>query len=300
MMGFVRRTRGTGLLRRRTVGAGPAGRVIMVLSGLRQPIVLVLLLIAFFSTISGKPLDGLLVLLVAAGLAWDAGRRSREVPPRPDVAAAGNAPAGPAEGQWPARKAGRAEGQWPATKAGRAGNQSSAPPLSRRRRAVLAVTGLAGGALYAAVVGSFSRYSWPATVGVVALGVIVVLIGWPGPLRPRPDPGRLPLPGTALWGGLLVAGGLWELGALIQQPGLTVSSSAHPTISTLTDSLLGSHGGRSIALAVWLPRGWLLTERSSTATTSPSSATCWCCSLACSWSSSPPGPRPASRPWGTC
>jgi hypothetical protein len=260
-MGFLRRTRGTRLLRRRTVGAGPAGRVIMVLSGLRQPIVLILLLIAFFSTISGKPLDGLLMLLVAAGLARDAGQRSREVPPRPDVAAAGNASAGPAGDQSPATKAGPAGGQSPAAKAGPAGGQSSAPPPSRRRRAVLAVTWLAGGALYAAVVGSFSRYSWPATAGVVALGATVVLIGWPGPLRPRPDPGRLPLPGTALWGGLLVAGGLWELGALVQQPGLTVSSSAHPTISTLTDPLLSSHGGRSIALAVWLLLGWLLVER---------------------------------------
>lgn len=229
-MGFLRRTHGPRLLRRRTVGAGPAGRVIMVLSGLRQPIVLILLLIAFFSAISGKPLDGLLMLLVAAGLAWDAGQRSRE-----------------------------AGGQPPATKAAPAGDQP--PPPSRRRRAVLAVTWLASGALYAAVVGSFSRYSWPATAGVVALGAIVVLIGWPGPLRPRPDPGRLPLPGTALWGGLLVAAGLWELGALVQQPGLTVSSAAHPTISTLTDPLLGSHGGRTVALALWLLLGWFLVER---------------------------------------
>jgi len=231
-MGFLRRTYGTRLLRRRTVGAGPAGRVIMVLSGLRQPIVLILLLIAFFSAISGKPLDGLLMLLVAAGLAWDAGRRSRE-----------------------------AQDQSSATKAGPAGDQSPAMPPARRRRAVLAVTWLAGGALYAAVVGSFSRYSWPATAGVVVLGAIVVLIGWSGPLRPRPDPGRLPLPGTALWGGLLVAAGLWELGALLEQPGLTVSSAAHPTISTLTDPLLGSHGGRTVALAVWLLVGWLLVER---------------------------------------
>jgi Family of unknown function (DUF6186) len=44
--------------------------------GIRQPIVIVLLLIAFFSAISGKPLDGLLTLLVAAGLAWDAARAS--------------------------------------------------------------------------------------------------------------------------------------------------------------------------------------------------------------------------------
>jgi len=215
------------------VGAVPAGRVITMLSGLRQPIVVILLLIAFFSTISGKPLDGLLMLLVAAGLAWDTGKRS-----------------------------GQAGGESSASKAGLAGERAwAARPSPRGRRAVLAVASLAAAALFAAVVGSFSRYSWPATAGVVGLGAIVVLIGWQGPLRSRPDPGRLPLPGTALWGGLLVAGGLWELGALIQQPGLTVSSAAHPTISTLTDPLLSSHGGRSVALAVWLLLGWLLVER---------------------------------------
>ncbi|HEY9243969.1 MAG TPA: hypothetical protein VIP48_18435, partial [Streptosporangiaceae bacterium] len=36
-----------------------------------DPVIIVLLLIAFFSAISGKPLDGLLMLLAAAGLAWD-------------------------------------------------------------------------------------------------------------------------------------------------------------------------------------------------------------------------------------
>ncbi len=49
----------------------------------RDPVILVLLLIAFFSSISGKPLDGLLMLLVAAGLAWDARTRSRRIPPAP-------------------------------------------------------------------------------------------------------------------------------------------------------------------------------------------------------------------------
>ena len=50
---------------------------------LRDPVILVLLLIAFFSSISGKPLDGLLMLLVATGLAWDARTRSRRVPAAP-------------------------------------------------------------------------------------------------------------------------------------------------------------------------------------------------------------------------
>ena len=44
------------------------------LAGLRAPVVWVLLAIAFFTSISGKPVDGVLMLIVAVGLAWDAGR----------------------------------------------------------------------------------------------------------------------------------------------------------------------------------------------------------------------------------
>jgi hypothetical protein len=45
-------------------------------SGLRQPIVALLLLIALFTTVSGKLLDGLLMLAVATVLIFD-GTRSR-------------------------------------------------------------------------------------------------------------------------------------------------------------------------------------------------------------------------------
>src|SRR5215475_15452606 len=51
--------------------------------------------------------------------------------------------------------------------------------------------------LYAVVAGSFTRYSWPATVAVVGLGTVVVLIGWHGPLRYRQARDRLPVAGTA-------------------------------------------------------------------------------------------------------
>ena len=44
-----------------------------------DPVIVVLLLIAFFSAISGKPLDGGLTLLVAAGLARDARTRGRRI-----------------------------------------------------------------------------------------------------------------------------------------------------------------------------------------------------------------------------
>src|SRR5262249_54855389 len=79
--------------------AGP-GRVVSVLAGLREPIVVILLLIALFTSISGKPLDGLLMLVAGVGLAWDAGRRSRRGGPLSD----GGRPESRATGQGVAEK----------------------------------------------------------------------------------------------------------------------------------------------------------------------------------------------------
>src|SRR5262249_56894732 len=74
------------------VRAAPSHRVI-ALAGLREPIVVILLIMGFMSWISGKPLDGLLILLAGSSLAWDAGRRSRQV----SLAASGSAEARTAE-----------------------------------------------------------------------------------------------------------------------------------------------------------------------------------------------------------
>ena len=194
------------------------------LAGFRAPVVWILLAIAFFTSISGKPVDGVLVLIVAVGLAWDAGRRALR------HSAAEAAPARPA-----ARTGGR------------------------RRFAVIAL--LAAAVVYAGVVGSFSRYSWPATAGIIGLGTIVVVTGWHRPVRARPDGGRLPRAGTLAWLAALVAGCLWELYALLQQPSLTTDSYAHPTISTLTDPLLATSPGRAVDLLGWVAFGWYLVKR---------------------------------------
>jgi hypothetical protein len=194
------------------------------LAGLRAPVVWVLLAIAFFTSISGKPVDGVLMLIVAVGLAWDAGRRALRHPETDEVTA-----------------------------------RTARLPGRRRRFVVIAL--LAGAVVYAGVVGSFSRYSWPATAGIIGLGAVVVLIGWHGPVRARPDGGRLPVVGTLAWLGVLVAGCLWELSALLQQPSLTTDSYAHPTISTLTDPLLATSPGRSVVLLAWVAFGWYLVER---------------------------------------
>ena len=220
----------------------------MHVPGIRQPIVIVLLLFAFFSAISGKPLDGLLMLLVAAGLAWDAARAGSR-------AAAAAPPGGPGSLPQPGLSAAVSiePAAAPSAQAGR--------PRRGWRTATAAAALVAGGVVYAVVVGSFTRFSWPATMAVVGLATLVVVIGWQGPRHPRPDPGPLPMPGTALWGGVLLAGGLWELAALAQQPSLDDTSYAHPTLSALTDPVLTGHFGRSLALAVWLLIGGYLVRR---------------------------------------
>jgi hypothetical protein len=67
--------------------------------------------------------------------------------------------------------------------------------------------------------------------------------------------------GLLLWLAVILAGCLWELQALLQQPNLTASSYTHPTISTLTDPVLAGWAGRSLLLVVWLLFGWFLVER---------------------------------------
>jgi hypothetical protein len=208
--------------------ARPAGRVLAALTGLREPVVWILLAIAFFTAISGKPVDGVLMLLVAVGLAWDAGHRALR---HGGIVGAVGAPAGPA----------RLRGG--------------------RRRVVIAGALLAGAAAYAGVVGSFSRYSWPVTACIIVLGTVVVMFGWHGPVRARPVGGRLPVAGTLAWAAVLVVGCLWELGALMQQPSLTADSYSHPTISTLTDPVLATSPGRAVVLLAWLALGWYLVER---------------------------------------
>jgi hypothetical protein len=203
-------------------------------SSLRQPIVATLLLIAISTTVAGKPLDGVLMLGVVILLTFDAARSRRQ-------SAAGNPGTSPAV--QPAASA-------PADQARRG-----------PRRLPVTAAWLVAGATYCAVVGSFSRYTWPATASVIALGCLMIAIGWQGPLRSRPPLRGKPLRRAWLWTVVLVSGGLLELGSLLEQPHLTTDSYAHPTISALTDPLLASHPGRSAVLGGWLLTGWFLVGR---------------------------------------
>jgi len=225
-------------MRDQTATRTRSGHAIALLAGLRMPVVIILLLIAFFTAASGKPLDGLLMMIAALCLAWDAGHRSRQ-----------------------AAETGDDLDQAYLDPGGQSTAAGVAAPAPRRWRALLAAAWLVAALSYVLLVGSFIRYSWPATVAVLGLGTVVVAAGWRGPRRPRARPSRPSRTGLLLWLAVILAGCLWELQALLQQPTLIASSYTHPTVSTLTDPMLAGWGGRALLLAVWLLFGWFLVER---------------------------------------
>jgi len=210
----------------RSLGADESpSRLRVVTSGLfaaiRDPVVAILLLAGLFDGLAGNLVHSILLFAVALALGRDAALRR----------------------DGPSTVADRSIGTLAAT--------TPWPP------AVLILAAVA----YAAIVGAFGRYSWPATVAVVAPGAIALVITWGASRDPRPGVAPLDPVGAVAWIGAFVGLALWELAALLLQPSLTTDSYAHPTISVLTDPLLVTHPGRSITLLLWLGLGWFIMER---------------------------------------
>ncbi len=209
----------------------------------REPVVLVLVLAGVVDALSGSPWShGALLVGVALLLGIDRVRRRRR------ARALGLREEGPVDGASP-------EAVEPVP----AGGAVAAARLAPRIR-FTPVT-VIGGVLYAAVVGSFARFSWPMTLAVAVPGVAAVAAAWREPARTGPEPPRIEPAGAVAWATVFVVLGLWELANLLLQPSLTVGSNAHPTISVLTDPILASHLGRSVFLALWLAFGAFLMER---------------------------------------
>lgn len=131
----------------------------VALQGLREPIVVILLLAGLFAAISGDPFQSLVLGIPAVAMAFDGDRDL--VLPRPGGTIA------PGARRW-------------------------AFPL------------LGAIALYAIWVGGFARYSWPATMAVIAPGLTALALAWRGPLPGAPEPARPERRGALPWAGVLV------------------------------------------------------------------------------------------------
>lgn len=133
------------------------------------------------------------------------------------------------------------------------------PPAEPRAPATTAQI-VAAGLAFALFFGMFARYTPPVTVAIWVPGAIAVVWAWRVPSRQSSVP-KLTAGGIAVWVGLFVAFGVWELAALLFQPSLSVNSPGHPTLSTLLDPVLAHPLGRIVAIAVWLAGGWFLVDR---------------------------------------
>jgi hypothetical protein len=204
-----------------------------ILRRIGDPVVVIFVLAGAFDLLSGDFLvHGLVLLAVAAALLWDSVRGRRHDAPPSSEASTGELVT-PRPG-FPAAIRARRRFSW-----------------------AFAVPAL----LYAAVVGTFARYSWPASIAVLVPAGAAVAVAW---RRPSPEAWSTTPVGrryVLAWAAVFVSLALWELAALLLQPSLTVSSYDHPTVSVLMDSVLGSSIGRSVFLALWLGVGSVLLER---------------------------------------
>jgi len=129
--------------------------------------------------------------------------------------------------------------------------------VNRRRRALLTAAGV-GALLWAWFAGGARTFTRPAEVLTFLPGLAVLALTLrpsARSVRPVGKGGVTPFRrwGVLPWIGVLVAIVGWELAELFSQPRHT-----HPTISSLTNSLLSTHPSRSLGYLAWLAVGWLL------------------------------------------
>lgn len=97
-------------------------------------------------------------------------------------------------------------------------------------------------------------FTLPLTAAVLVGSLVAVAVG--ATLLPARiyRPGRPPR--LDLWVALGAALALWELGSFLQHP-----RARHPTLSSLTNTLLQSHVARALGLLTWLGAGTRLARR---------------------------------------
>ena len=115
--------------------------------------------------------------------------------------------------------------------------------------------------VYGAIIGSWTRFSWPTSIAVFLPGLVLLAVADRAPPRAAAPPEEVAPVGRRIWAALWLALCGWEIIAFSYQPSREVGSYDHPTLSVLMDHTMSTHAGRSITLALWLMAGWALARR---------------------------------------
>jgi hypothetical protein len=100
-------------------------------------------------------------------------------------------------------------------------------------------------------------FSIAATVAVVGSGAVAITIGLTGVRHPQRRTDRvIPVRGMAVWLALASVIVAFELAQFAQHP-----RAAHPTLSSIVNTLLDAHVARTVAFAAWLVTAAMLAAR---------------------------------------
>ena len=94
----------------------------------------------------------------------------------------------------------------------------------------------------------------PPLVVVPLAGLVAMALGaW---LLPPRTPAAVPLRQLVVWGALAATAAVWQLATFVQRP-----REAHPTMSSLVNTLFESHPARAAAFLLWLAGAAALARR---------------------------------------
>ena len=108
---------------------------------------------------------------------------------------------------------------------------------------------------YAWITAGLRPFTLPALAATLGGGLVAIAVGARLPRLSSLSEGAMP-GGGPIWVALSAAIAVWELQSFLQHP-----RAEHPTISSLTNSLLQSQQSRMAALLVWLAIGVWLARR---------------------------------------
>lgn len=109
---------------------------------------------------------------------------------------------------------------------------------------------------YAWIASGFAPFTTPSLIAIVGGGLVAIVAGGQLRIAVTPTEAATPARGAWLWAALAAAISAWELQSFLQHP-----RHDHPTLSSLTNTVLESHASRALALVAWLAAGLWLSRR---------------------------------------